>query len=123
MTLRLISLFANHVDHFINILLACIVVRCFHHNTNHRLSAGLTHQNTAGIAQSLSNFRHCFLHCRIILSSLLISYTDILQHLRIDILSGAASSLIGFFFASMTSIIFRLVRMPSPVLAYLEKMI
>ena len=32
------------------------------------------------------------------------------------------SSLIGFFLASMTSIIFRLVRMPSPVLAYLEKM-
>ena len=27
------------------------------------------------------------------------------------------------FFASITSIIFRLVRIPSPVLAYLEKMI
>ena len=35
---------------------------------------------------------------------------------------GSASLLIGIFFASMTSIIFRLVRIPSPVLAYLEKM-
>ena len=48
---NLISLFANHIDHFVNILLAGIMVRGFHHHANDRLSAGLTHQNTAGIAQ------------------------------------------------------------------------
>ena len=36
--------------------------------------------------------------------------------------SGSASLLMGSFLASMTSIIFRLVRMPSPVLAYWLKM-
>ena len=35
-------------------LLTGIMIRCFHHNTNDRLGAGLTHQNTPRIAQSLS---------------------------------------------------------------------
>ena len=39
------------------------------------------------------------------------------------IFNGTASSLIVFFFANITSIIFRLVRIPSPVVTYLEKMI
>src|SRR5699024_1785028 len=85
LTLCLISLFADYIDHFINILLASIMVRCFHHDTHHRFSTGFAHQNTTSIAQCLRNLRHGFLHSRIILCSLLIGHTNILQHLRIDL--------------------------------------
>ena len=59
------ALFANHTDHFIHILLAGIVVRCFHHDTDHRLGTGFTHQNATSIAQCFSNFTYRFLHSRV----------------------------------------------------------
>lgn len=46
LTLPLISLFANHIDHLVNMPLASNMVRCFHcHNTNNRYRAGFTYQN------------------------------------------------------------------------------
>ena len=39
-----------------DIFLAGIMVRCFHHHTNDRLSAGLTNQN-ADVDKKLDNYR------------------------------------------------------------------
>ena len=63
--LHFIALFANHIDNFGNIFLTSIMIRGFHHHTHHRLRARLTHQNTTGIAQSLSYCIYSFLHSRI----------------------------------------------------------
>ena len=41
-----------------DILLAGIMVRCFHHHAHDRLSAGLTHQNTTSITQCLGQLAH-----------------------------------------------------------------
>ena len=40
-----VSLGLDDLHDLRDILLAGIMVRCFHHNTNNRLSAGLTNQN------------------------------------------------------------------------------
>ena len=47
--LNLISLFTNHVDHFVNIFLADIVVRCLYHDTNNRLRARFADKDTSCI--------------------------------------------------------------------------
>ena len=60
--LNLISLFANHIDYFVHILLAGIMVRCFHHHTYDRLSTGSTRQNTTSIAKCFCHSAHGFLH-------------------------------------------------------------
>lgn len=79
-----------------HIFLAGIVIRGFHHHAHQRFRAGLADQNAASVAQCLGYGLDCCQHCFIILCS---------------------------FLASITSIIFRLVRIPSPVLAYLLKII
>jgi hypothetical protein len=68
-----------------HILLAGIVVRCFHHHAHQRLSAGLTDENTADIAQSLCNGLDCLLHRRVVLRGLFVGHSDVFQHLRIDL--------------------------------------
>ena len=55
-----ISLFADYADHFVNKLLAGVMVRRFHHHTHDRLGAGLTNQNTTSIAQSLGYYISIF---------------------------------------------------------------
>ena len=78
--LHFIALFANHVDYFVHVLLADIMVRCFHHDTDHRLGAGFTHQNTACITQCFCHFLYGFLHNRVILCCLLIRHADMDVH-------------------------------------------
>ena len=98
------------------------VLRRLHHYAEHRLCAGFPHQNAAGVAQLRGHVIHSLLHVGVVLGGCLVVHPDVLQHLGIDGAGPRSSLLRGFFRASITSISFRLVRMPSPVEAYLEKM-
>lgn len=62
-----------------------VVVRCFHHDADDRLGAGLTDQNAAGVTQCLGHGLDRCLHCFIILCGFLVGHTDILQNLRINL--------------------------------------
>ena len=98
--LNLISLFANHVVHFVNILLAGVVIRCFHHHTHQRIDAGFPNKDASGVPQHLCHSLDDSLHLRVILGGFFIAHSDIFQHLRIE---SSASLLRGSFLASMTS--------------------
>ena len=57
----------------------------FHHHAHKRLSAGLTDENTAGIAQCFCNGLDGLLHRRVVLCGLFVGDTDILQNLRVNL--------------------------------------
>ena len=73
-----------------HILLAGVVVRGFHHYAHQRLRTGLTDKDTTGIAQCFCHRPDCCPNGFIVLCSLLVGHTDILQHLRIAYLSSTA---------------------------------
>ena len=50
-----VSLCPDHFDDRIHILLADLIASGLHHDTDHRLGAALAHQNTAVIAQLVSD--------------------------------------------------------------------
>ena len=68
-----------------DIFLAGVVVGSLHHHADKGLGAGLTNQNTSGIAQRFSHSLDGLLHCRVVLCGLFIGDADILQNLRIDL--------------------------------------
>ena len=61
------------------------MVRCFHHHTHDRLSAGLTDKDTTGVTQCFGYGLDCCLHCFVILCGFLVGHADILQNLRVDL--------------------------------------
>ena len=67
-----------------DVLLAGIVIRCFHHHANDRLGTGFADENAAGIAQRLRHDLNCRLHRGIVLRRLLVGDPDVFQHLRVD---------------------------------------
>ena len=106
-------LLLDDVDDTIDILLADLLAGSLDHDTDDRLGAALADQDAAGGAKLFADFGDSCLDVGVILSVRLAVDTNILQDLRV----------VGFSLASMTSIILREVRMPSPVVAYFVKMI
>ena len=112
----------DNVDDTVDILLADLLRGSFDHDADDRLGTALTDQDTAGGAELFADFGDRGLDVGVVLGVGFALDADVLQDLRVE-LDRAASSLIGFSLASMTSIILREVRMPSPVVAYFVKMI
>lgn len=66
--LYFVFLFLDYIDHFVNILLAGIMVKCFHHNTNGCLNARLVRQNVTSIAQSSATLDTVTVLCHVLVN-------------------------------------------------------
>ena len=68
-----VALAFNDLHDLRHILLAGVVVKGFYHHANDRFGAGLTNQNTSGIAQRFCNCLDCLLYRRVVLCGLFAS--------------------------------------------------
>ena len=58
---------ADHIYHLVDAFLAKRLAGSFHHDPDHRLSAGFPDENSARIAQLIGNRLNGLLHLRIVL--------------------------------------------------------
>ena len=72
------SFFMLHRNYLVYVFCTRCVVRCFHHDTDHRLGAALSYEDASVIAQGLCYVFYCFLYCRDGLCSCFVCHADIL---------------------------------------------